>query len=238
MRDFRYNPASVKLSIIVPAYNEAATITAMLDRLLTVTFPIPMEVLVVDDGSTDGTTDVLKRVSDPRLRVIIQPENRGKGAAIRAGIEKATGELVIIQDADLEYEPGDIPELLKPIMSGEAEVVYGSRILRPNNPASYFRYYWGGRLVTLWTNILFGSSITDEPTCYKLFKTDLLRELDLRCTGFEFCPEVTAKILRRKIPIHEIPIKYRPRGMAEGKKIRWWDGVIALWTLLKFRVCG
>jgi len=227
-----------KLTVIVPAFNEARTVLQVLDRLLSIRFPVPVEILVVDDGSTDGTGDALENAGLSGVRLLRHDKNRGKGAAIRTGIEAATGEFLVIQDADLEYEPGEIPGLLEPLIRGEADVVYGSRILKSDNPASYHRYYWGGRLVTFWTNLLFGSSLTDEPTCYKLFKTELLRGLDLRCTGFEFCPEATGKILNRRIPILELPITYRPRSIEEGKKIRWWDGVVALWTLLRIRVAG
>ncbi|HBL17912.1 MAG: glycosyl transferase [Elusimicrobia bacterium GWA2_69_24] len=227
-----------KLSVIVPAFNEERTIAAMLRVLLQVRSPIPLEVLVVDDGSTDGTCRVVEGISDPRLRLIRQPANRGKGAAIRAGIAVATGDWILIQDADLEYDPHDIPALLGPALKGGADAVFGSRILRPNNPASYLRFYWGGRLLTLWTNLLFGAAITDEPTCYKLLRSDLLRSLDLRCEGFEFCPEVTGKLLRRGVPIAEVPISYRPRSIEEGKKIRWIDGIEALWVLLRVRFWG
>ena len=148
----------------------------------------------------------------------------------------ATGEVVLIQDADLEYDPADYGRLLEPFRDPGVQVVYGSRILHPENPMSYRRYYWGGRFLSLFTNLLFRSSITDEPTCYKAFRTPLLKSLELACEGFEFCPEATAKVLRRGIPIIEVPIRYRPRSIQEGKKIRWYDGVTAVWTLLKYRV--
>lgn len=190
---------------------------------------------MVDDGSTDRTAEIARAASHPGLRVLRHSKNRGKGAAIRTGLEAASGEIVLIQDADLEYDPSDYEKLLAPIRAGQAQVVYGSRILRPDNGRSYGRYYWGGRLLSWWTNLLFGSSITDEPAGYKVFQADLLRSLNLTCEGFEFCPEVTAKILRRNIPIVEVPIRYRPRSMEEGKKIRWPDGLKALWTLWKLR---
>lgn len=228
-----YNP--VVLSILVPVYNEAATVVLLLRRLLAVKLPVEREIIVVDDGSSDGTDSVLKALREPGVRVLLHPANRGKGAAIRTGLAAARGDMILTQDADLEYDPDEIPSLLEPMLKNGARVVYGSRILK-SNPSSYFRYYWGGRLISLCTNILFNSTVTDEPTGYKLFHTELLRSLDLRCEGFEFCPEATAKILRRGIPIAEVPISYHPRSIEEGKKIRWADGIIALWTLLKYRI--
>jgi dolichol-phosphate mannosyltransferase len=222
------------LSVIVPVYNEAATVLLLLRRLLAVKLPVDREIIIVDDGSQDGTRDVLKAFHDPAVRCVFHEKNQGKGMAIRTGLSAAKGDLVLIQDADLEYDPNDIPALLVPALQQGAKVVYGSRILR-TNPASYFRYYWGGRFVSLWCNLLFGSNVTDEPTGYKLFSTELLRSLGLKCTGFEFCPEATAKILKRGIEIREVPISYAPRTIEEGKKINWRDGIIALWTLLRYR---
>jgi glycosyltransferase involved in cell wall biosynthesis len=226
------------LTIAVPAFNEVRTIRGVVEALLSLALPAPYEVIVIDDGSTDGTAGALSGIRDPRLKVIRLERNRGKGAAIREGLASASGRLFLVQDADLEYDPGEIASLLKPALEGKARVVYGSRILKPGNRKSYRRYYWGGRVVTLWTNLLFGSSITDEPTCYKLFPAQLLRDFKLTCEGFEFCPEATGKTLRRGIPILELPISYRPRSIEEGKKIRWKDGVIALWTLLRIRLFG
>ena len=222
------------LTIIIPVYNEAATILPLLRRLLSVGLPAGREIVVVDDGSTDGTREALASFSHPDVRALRHPGNRGKGAAVRTGLAAARGDHVLIQDADLEYDPEDIPELLAPALDGRAAVVYGSRILG-DNPPSYRRFYWGGRLVSWWTNLLFRSRLTDEPCGYKLFPTELLRSFNLRCEGFEFCPEATAKALRRGIKILELPIHYHPRSFAKGKKIGWKDGVIALWTLLKYR---
>ena len=224
----------MKVSVLVPAYNEARTIGKCLEAVYGLNPGRDLEVIVVDDGSTDGTYEAAMAAAKPGTRVLKHERNSGKGTAIRTALAAATGDVVLIQDADLEYDPADYAALLKPFEEGRAEVVYGSRILK--NPArSYHRYYWGGRLVSLWTNLLYGSHLTDEPTCYKVFRTPLLRSLDLKCTGFEFCPEATAKVLKRGIAIFELPISYRPRRMEEGKKIRWTDGVIALWTLLKLR---
>ena len=225
----------MKVSVLIPAYNEARTIAACLEAVYSRNPGRDLEVIVVDDGSTDGTYEAAKAAAKPGTVVLKHEKNAGKGTAIRTALAKATGEVVLIQDADLEYDPADYAKLLKPIEDGRAEVVYGSRHLAGGNERSYARYYYGGRLVSVWCNLLYGSSITDEPTCYKVFKTDLLRSFDLKCTGFEFCPEATAKTLRRGIPILEVPISYRPRRIEEGKKIRWHDGIEALWTLLKLR---
>ncbi len=224
------------LTIIVPAYNEEGTIVELLDRLSKTAFPVDVEVVVVDDGSKDATAARVEARRDPRVRLLRHEKNRGKGAAIRTGLAAAAGDWVIVQDADLEYDPADIPRLLEPALKGEAEVVYGSRILRAGHTFSYPTYYWGGRVVSLWTSLLYGQTITDEPTCYKVFKTAFLRSLDLACEGFEFCPEATAKTLRRGVRILEIPISYRPRSISEGKKIRWTDGALALWWLFKLRL--
>jgi glycosyltransferase involved in cell wall biosynthesis len=224
----------VRLSVLVPAYNEAATIGRMLDAVYERNKGKDLEVIVVDDGSTDGTYEAALKAARPGTKVLRHERNSGKGAGVITALAHATGDYVIIQDADLEYDPADYDLLLKPMLEGTAEVVYGSRLMK-SDARSYHRYYWGGRLVSLWTNILYGSRLTDEPTCYKLFKTSFLRSLDLKCPGFEFCPEATAKTLKRGVKILELPINYHPRKMEEGKKIRWTDGVIALWTLLRLR---
>jgi len=224
----------VKVSVLVPAYNEARTIARMLEAVYGRNPGRDLEVIIVDDGSTDGTYEAAVAAARPGTKVLKHAKNSGKGTAIRTALAAATGDVVIIQDADLEYDPADYSLLLKPIEEGKAEVVYGSRLMK-SDARSYHRYYWGGRLISLWTNIMYGSRLTDEPTCYKVFKTPLLRSFDLKCTGFEFCPEVTAKTLLRGVKILELPISYHPRRMEEGKKIRWTDGVIALWTLLKLR---
>jgi glycosyltransferase involved in cell wall biosynthesis len=224
----------MKLSIIIPAYNEEKTIAQVLGQIFALKLDFDFEVIVVDDGSTDKTKDSVNKSGLPVV-YISQQKNQGKGSAVRRGIQEARGEFILIQDADCEYEPRDYICLLKPVFSGQAAVVYGSRILNKHNTYSYKRFYWGGRLLSLWTNFLYGSHITDEPTCYKVFRADVLKSLDLRCMGFEFCPEVTAKILKKKINIYEVPIWYNPRSKKEGKKINWKDGVVALWTLLALR---
>jgi len=223
-----------KLSILVPLYNEAGTVIPILEKVLAV--DIPKEVIVVDDGSSDGSARLVAEFArrHPEVRLHRHGRNRGKGAALRTALSEATGEVVVIQDADLEYDPRDFPRLLEPIARGEADVVYGSRI-RGGGAISYWRYYLGGRLVSLVASLLYGHWITDEPTCYKMVRRDLLQEMELESEGFEFCPEVTAKLFRRGVRYREVPIRYYPRSMAEGKKIRAWDGLLAVWTLLVLR---
>lgn len=228
----------MKVSIIVPVYNEADTIARLLRRVVAVELEnADREIIVVNDGSTDQTAEVLKRISGewPELvTVVTHQENRGKGAAIRTALEHVTGDIVITQDADLEYRPEEYPQLLARFEDASVQVVYGSRNLR-KNPRSSWTFYWGGRLVSWVANLLYGSDLTDEATGYKLVRADLLRSLDLQSEGFEFCPEVTSKLLRRNIEIHEVPISYEPRGLDEGKKIGWRDGLAAIWTLVKYR---
>lgn len=233
------------LSIIIPVYNEEKTISPLLDKVSSVSIPLDKEIVIVDDGSTDGTREILKKLTPP-FKVFLQPENRGKGAAIRKGIEVTTGDLVIIQDADLEYDPEEYPRLLEPILAGKAEVVYGTRfstrsvfdqVLDQHGKALpwHFLYYFGNRLLTLSTRLLYGSSITDMETCYKLMRLDLARSLSLVSERFDFEPEITAKILRRGIKIHEVPISYKGREYSEGKKITWRDGLTAVKVLIKYR---
>jgi len=224
----------MKLSVVIPAYNEEKTVAEIIRRVQAV--PLDKEIIVVDDGSTDRTVEILKEIaSTPGLKVIFQQRNLGKGAALRRGFAEATGEVIVVQDADLEYDPREFPRLLEPIQKGQARIVYGSRTLG-KNPFSYLRYWLGGLFLSKLTNILFGSKITDEPTCYKMFRREVLQEIGLKCKGFEFCPEFTAKVLRRGEKILEVPIAYRPRRMEEGKKIRWRDGLIAAYTLIKYRI--
>ena len=198
--------------------------------------PVTKQVVVVDDGSTDGTREELRRFAEahPDVELAFHEANRGKGAAIRTGIARARGRHTIIQDADLEYAPSDYVPLLAAAAEHGVRVVYGSRILG-GQPYSYRRFYWGGRLVSLAATLLYGRRITDEPTCYKLFDTALLQSLPLREDRFGFCPEVTALVCRRGERIVEVPIHYAPRSVAEGKKIRWQDGLEALWILLRHR---
>jgi glycosyltransferase involved in cell wall biosynthesis len=224
-----------RLSVIIPVYNEAATVHRIIEKVLAV--PVDKEVIAVDDGSTDGSAEELRRLASlhPEITVVLRPENRGKGAAVRAGLARATGDVVIIQDADLEYDPGDYPALLAALERPGTDVVYGSRILgRTRHGHPWF--YLGGQIVSLVASIVFGTHISDEPTCYKVFPRKVLRRIRLAADGFEFCPEVTAKVLRCGYTIREVPIRYYPRSFAEGKKIRWIDGVKAVYYLIKYRL--
>jgi glycosyltransferase involved in cell wall biosynthesis len=212
------------LTVIIPAYNEARTIGELVARVRDT--PLPKQIIVVDDGSTDSTTAKLEAWP---VTVLTQPVNRGKGAAIRTGLEHAEGTYTIIQDADLEYEPQDYPRLLAPLLAGRADAVYGARRLRWS--VGHFGVSVLNRLVR-W---LYGMRITDEATCYKIFRTHDLRAMDLRCERFEFCPEVTAKACRMGLRIVEVPIGYSPRTVSDGKKIRWRDGYEAIKTLWRWR---
>ena len=220
------------ISVIVPIYNEARTIDELLRRLHEA--PFEKEIIAVDDCSTDGTSDILAR--EPGIVFIRHERNLGKGAAIRTGIARATGDIIIIQDADLEYDPDEIPAVVDPIRRGEGAVSYGKRFTHglpremplPNKIAN--------KLLVWTVRILYGKKLNDEATCYKAFRSDLLKSIDLKCTRFEFCPEVTAKMLRRGYDIREVEIRnYRPRANKEGKKIRWTDGLEAVYTLFKYR---
>ena len=223
------------LSVLIPAYNEIKSIDILLEKIQAV--PLTKEIIIVDDGSTDGTRDRLAAyASVPNIRVVYHEHNQGKGAAIRTAIQHMTGDIAIVQDADLEYEPQDYLALVQPIAEGKEKVVYGSRFLNRENRHSYMSFYIGGQVVTLLTNILYNQRLTDEPTCYKVFDSHLLRSIPLDCTRFEFCPEVTAKVAKRGIRIKELPINYYPRSIAEGKKISWFDGVEAIWVLFKYRL--
>lgn len=232
----------VKLSIIVPAYNERATIEEILRRVreapLDSDLNVEKEIIVVDDGSTDGTREILARIASehPDIKVLFHDRNRGKGAAIRTALQHVTGDYVVIQDADLEYDPRDYSVLLRPLIEGKADVVYGSRFLGPHR-AFLFLHYLGNKFLNLVTNILYDTILTDMETCYKMFRTDVIRNIPLKARGFEFEPEVTAKVLKRGYRVFEVPISYSGRDFAEGKKIHpWKDGLRALWTLIKYRV--
>ncbi len=227
------------LTVIVPAYNEAATIGELLKSVMA--SPINKQVIAVDDGSRDGTYEVMLRYREEfaeTLEVLRHPVNRGKGSAIRTGLGLATGQVVLVQDADLEYDPSEYEKLVEPILSGQAQVVYGSRYLQPQQSLPWTLNRVCVVLLNLLVRILFKQRLTDEATCYKAFRTEVLQNLDLTCERFEFCPEVTAKSCLAGLTIHEVPIQYRPRGQDEGKKIRWWDGVEAIMTLVRWRASG
>jgi glycosyltransferase involved in cell wall biosynthesis len=224
-----------KLSVLMPVYNEQATLSEALKRLLDVHFPCELEVVLVDDGSKDGTADILNSFSDPRLRVIRHPVNKGKGAAVRTAIEQASGDYAVMYDADLEYAPEDLPRLVAPVLQGEATIVYGTRSFGSHTAYSFW-YVMGNKVVTHAANILFNSWISDLETCYKLMPLALLREMDVKASGFGMEPEITAKLLARGLRPYEVPITYRARSRLEGKKLTWRDGVAALWILLRLRV--
>jgi glycosyltransferase involved in cell wall biosynthesis len=229
--------ASELLSIVVPAYNEARTIEQMLRRVAEQDLGGPYEVIVVDDGSTDDTARLAEGLGLEAVRVIRWPANRGKGAAVRAGIAETRGDIVVIQDADLEYDPADLPRLLDPLRKDVADAVYGTR-LRGGEPqrAHLFWHYAGNRFLSLLTNVLFNTTISDMEVGYKAFRGDLIRSLELRSDDFAFEAEVTAKILRRRVRLYEVPISYYGRTYAEGKKITWRDGVIAVAALVRYRI--
>jgi len=225
------------LSVIVPVYNEADTVCEILQQVSTL--DIPVEIIVVDDGSSDGTAERVRRWAEGKghVKIIEHAVNRGKGAAIRTAQPHVSGEAVVIQDADLEYDPRDFKVMFEMIRSGKADVVYGSRILARQSYA-HLRYYMGGRLLSAITDLLYRTRLTDEPTCYKMFRSKIFRSIKLVSDGFEFCPEITARVALSGIKIHETPISYHPRSISEGKKIRWVDGLIALWVLVRYRFFG
>ncbi len=228
------------LSILIPAYGEEKTIGEVLRQVAVVdteSLGFEKEIIVCDDGSSDATVaEVEKAMADePRIRLVQHRVNRGKGAAIRTALEVAKGDFCLVQDADLEYDVNDYPALLKEVNLG-AQVVYGSRFLERSWPQGMkFPNFLANRLLAHSANLLYGLSITDEATCFKVIQTDLLRSLDLECEGFEFCPEVTAKIGKRGIQIHEVPIQYTARNVEDGKKVRWTDGLEAFWVLLRHK---
>lgn len=225
------------LSIIVPVFNEENTIGEILKRLGAL--PCEKQIIVVDNGSSDKTAERISEAAHSTPLISIYYDKiQGKGAAILAGLAQASGEYVVIQDGDLEYDPQDIALMLELARREKAGAVFGSRNLNPSSGVSYKRYYWGGRALTWLANVLFGVGISDEATCYKMIRRDILLQMNLSCRRFEFCPEVVAKLGLAGVRIHEIPISYSPRSMDEGKKIRWTDGAEAVWTLLKWYLVG
>ncbi len=222
----------MKLSILIPVYNERPTILEIIKRVQQVSFE--KEIIAVDDGSTDGTRDVLLQVERQGVVVLYHERNQGKGAAIQTALQHATGDIVVIQDADLEYDPRDYKQLVDPIIEGRAKVVYGSRFLGPRM-AMFFWHMLANKMLTLMTNILYDAILSDMETGYKAFRADVIKKIKLRSRRFDFEPEVTAKILKQRIRIFEVPISYYGREYSEGKKIGMKDGFVAIWTLLKYR---
>ena len=228
----------MRVSFLVPAYNEAATVTAVLDAVWAL--ELEQQIVVVDDGSTDGTGDLVERWREGREGVVLLRQgNRGKGAAIRAAIPHVDGDITVVQDADLEYDPADVPALIEPIVRGAADVVFGSRLSGGRPQRAYmFWHLVGNRFLSLLTNVLFNTTLSDMETGYKAFRTDVLRSLELRQDDFAIEPEITAQVCKRKLRIYELPIAYYGRTYAEGKKITWRDGIKAVRVLLGVRLFG
>ncbi len=224
-----------RLSVVIPVFNERNTVGEAIRRVRDAPLPIDREIIVIDDGSDDGTRDILNRLRDSTVRVISYPNNRGKGAAVRRGIEEAKGDVIVVHDADLEYDPRDFGKLLRPLLEGQARVVYGSRFTGERR--NMFFWHWvGNRFLSLVTNVLYNTTLSDMETCYKMFDAELLRSLRLTANRFEFEPEVTAKVLRLGERIWEVPITYAGREVREGKKITWRDGFPALKILVATRL--
>jgi dolichol-phosphate mannosyltransferase len=229
----------VRVSVVIPVYNEFRCLMTVLQRVIEAPLPegCEKEIILVDDGSTDGTTELIDDLAGSPLIVVHHSVvNFGKGAAIRVGLAKATGDYILIQDGDTEYDPAEYPGVLGPLVSGRSDVVYGSRFGRGRPRGMKLSNWLANRILTVTTNVLYGASISDEATGTKAFRADVLRSVRLRCLGFEFCPEVTAKVLRLGHSILEVPITYNARGIPDGKKIRWHHGFQAIWTLVKYRL--
>jgi glycosyltransferase involved in cell wall biosynthesis len=226
---------AVKLSILMPVYNEEVRLPAALKQALDVDYSCDIELVVVDDGSKDATAEILGRIDDPRVRVILHDHNQGKGAAIKTAVSNAAGEFMVILDADLEYDPNDIPRLMEPVLDGTAEVVYGNRTFGSHSSFSFW-YVMGNKAVTTAANMLYNCYLGDLETCFKLMPVELYKSLDIRSRGFGMEAEVTGKLLRRRVRPYEVPISYRARSREEGKKITWRDGVEAFWILGRERV--
>jgi len=223
----------LKLSVIMPVHNEVHTIREALRQVQAV--DLEKEIIIVDDCSSDGTREILSQIADDEVKVVYHDQNTGKGAAIRTALPYVTGDIIVIQDGDLEYDPADYPKLIEPIVEGRASVVYGSRFLGEITNMHFWNYI-ANKILALTASLLFLNRITDEGTCYKVFRADVLKGLNLKCTGFDFCPEVTAKVRKRGYRIVEVPISYHGRSSDEGKKIRWQDGLKAFLTLIKYRL--
>ena len=238
MNDVSKGGVRLVVSIVVPAYNEVATAERLLRRVAAV--PLTKEVIVVDDGSTDGTRELLGRLRDEGLvdQLLLHDRNRGKGAALRTGFAQARGDVVVVQDADLEYDPAEIPTLIVPIATGEADAVYGSRFLGGAHRVLYFWHQMGNKFLTLVSNLFTNLNLTDMETCYKVVRTELLQTLHLRANRFGIEPEITARLAQSRARVWEVPIAYAGRTYAEGKKIGWKDGVAAIWHIVRSHLLG
>jgi len=228
----------LKLSVVIPAYNERPTIAEIIRRVQAVEIGLDKEIILVDDGSTDGTRELLQGLASPGLKVILHERNRGKGRALRTGFAEADGEIVLVQDADLEYNPREYPKLLEPILDGRADVVYGSRFLGGPHRVLFFWHYVGNKFLTTFSNVLSNLNLTDMETCYKVFRREVLGKIELRSSRFGFEPEITMKLARLGSRFYEVPISYSGRDYTEGKKIGWKDGLAAVFHLVRFRFFG
>lgn len=225
----------MKLSVIIPAYNEKNTIEEIIHRVLNVEIGPEKEIIVVDDCSQDGTREILEGLNQPNIKVYFHSKNQGKGAALQTGFSKAEGDIILIQDADLEYDPREYPKLLEPILDGRADAVYGSRFLGGPHRVLFFWHYIGNRLLTTFSNMLSNLNLTDMETCYKAFKGEILHKITLKSKKFGFEPEITTKLAKLKCRIYEVPISYSGRDYNEGKKIGWKDGIAAIFHIIRFK---
>jgi glycosyltransferase involved in cell wall biosynthesis len=226
----------MKLTVVIPVFNEKNTIEEILRRVQAVDVDIDKEIIIVDDGSTDGTREILQRLASPAIKIILHEKNAGKGGALQTGFSHAEGDVVLVQDADLEYDPREYPALLEPILDGRADVVYGSRFLGGPHRVLFFWHYVGNRTLTTFSNMLCNLNLTDMETCYKVFKREILQKISLKSKRFGVEPEITAKVAKLKCRIYEVPISYSGRDYAEGKKIGWKDGVAAFFHIIRFRL--
>jgi glycosyltransferase involved in cell wall biosynthesis len=225
----------MKLSVVVPVFDEHLTIAEIIRRVQAVDLGLDKEIVIVDDGSADGTREILQALTIPGLKVVLHERNMGKGAALRTGFVRAEGDVVLIQDADLEYDPREYPRLLEPILDGRADVVYGSRFLGGPHRVLFFWHYVGNRFLTIFSNMLSNLNLTDMETCYKVFRREVLGKIKIRSSRFGFEPEITMKVAKLKCRIYEVPISYSGRDYSEGKKIGWKDGLAAIFHLVRFR---
>ncbi len=225
----------MKLSVIIPVYNEKNTIEEIIHRVLNVEIGLEKEIIVVDDCSQDGTREILEGLNQPNIKVYFHSKNQGKGAALQTGFSKAEGDIILIQDADLEYDPREYPILLEPILDGRADAVYGSRFLGGPHRVLFFWHYIGNRLLTTFSNMLSNLNLTDMETCYKVFKRETLNKITIKSKKFGFEPEITTKLAKLKCKIYEVPISYSGRDYSEGKKIGWKDGIAAIFHIIRFK---